>query len=163
MSFPFSTRCRSPSNIALKDLDEFGGPKSHLLYTNGWAFAGATPFAWGHQVASAGGVCQPMVVHWPKGIKEKGGLRTQWHHMIDIAPTVLEAVGVPAPGVVHGVPQKPMEGVSMLYTFNDAEGEVAPPHPVLRDGRQPGHLPGRLVRNHGPPAAVGEQAAGYVC
>ena len=82
-----------PLDIALKNFDEIGGPKSHILYNNGWAFAGATPFGWGHQVASYGGVCQPMVVHWPKGITEKGGLRTQWMHMIDIAPTVLEAVG----------------------------------------------------------------------
>ena len=112
-----------PLDIALKNLDEFGGPKSHLLYPNGWAFAGATPFAWGHQVASAGGICQPMVVHWPKGMKEGGGLRTQWHHVIDIAPTVLEAAGVTQPAVVHGVRQKPIEGVSMLYTFNDAEAK----------------------------------------
>ena len=112
-----------PLGIALKHLDEFGGPKSHILYPNGWAFAGATPFAWGHQVASYGGICQPMVVHWPKGIKEKGGLRTQWHHMIDIAPTVLEAAGVPQPAVVHGLHQKPIEGVSMLYTFNNAEAK----------------------------------------
>ena len=112
-----------PLDIALKHLDEFGGPKSHILYPNGWAFAGATPFAWGHQVASYGGICQPIVVHWPKGIKEKGGLRTQWYHMIDIAPTVLEAVGVPEPGVVYGVRQKPMEGVSMLDTFNNAEAK----------------------------------------
>ena len=87
-----------PLDIGLKHLDEFGGPKSHILYPNGWAFAGATPFAWGHQVASYGGICQPIVIHWPKGIKEAGGLRTQWYHMIDIAPTVLEAVWVPEPG-----------------------------------------------------------------
>ena len=98
-------------------------PKSHLLYPNGWAFAGATPFAWGHQVASAGGICQPMVVHWPKGIKEDGGLRTQWHHAIDIAPTVLEAAGLPEPAVVYGVRQRAIEGVSMLYTFNDADAK----------------------------------------
>ena len=112
-----------PLDIALKNFDEFGGPKSHILYPNGWAFAGATPFGWGHQVASYGGICQPIVVHWPKGIKEKGGLRTQWYHMIDIAPTVLEAVGVPEPGIVYGVPQKPLEGVSMLDSFNNAEAK----------------------------------------
>jgi Sulfatase len=110
-----------PLDVALKNLDKFGGPQSHILYPNGWAFAGATPFAWGHQVASYGGICQPIVVHWPKGIKEKGGMRTQWYHMIDVAPTVLEAVGVPQPGIVYGVKQKPLEGVSMLDTFNNAE------------------------------------------
>ena len=112
-----------PLDIALKNLDKFGGPQSHILYPNGWAFAGATPFAWGHQVASYGGICQPIVVHWPKGIEEKGGLRTQWYHMIDIAPTVLEAVGLPEPDVVYGVKQKPIEGVSMLDTLNNAEAK----------------------------------------
>ena len=110
-----------PLDIALKNLDKFGGPQSHILYPNGWAFAGATPFAWGHQVASYGGICQPIVIHWPKGIQEKGGLRTQWYHMIDIVPTVLEVVGVPEPDVVYGVKQKPIEGVSMLDTFNNAQ------------------------------------------
>ena len=112
-----------PLDIALKNLDKFGGPQSHILYPNGWAFAGATPFAWGHQVASYGGICQPIVVHWPKGIEEKGGLRSQWYHMIDIAPTVLEAVGLPEPDVVHGVRQKPIEGVSMLDTLNNAKAK----------------------------------------
>ena len=112
-----------PLEIALAHLDDFGGPGSHILYPNGWALAGATPFAWGHQVASYGGICQPVVVQWTKGIEEKGGLRTQWHHMIDIAPAVLEAVGVPQPEVVHGVSQRPIEGVSMLYTFNDADAK----------------------------------------
>jgi arylsulfatase len=112
-----------PLDVALKNLDKFGGPESHILYPNGWAFAGATPFAWGHQVASYGGICQPIVVHWPNGIKENGGLRTQWYHMIDIAPTVLEVVGVPQPGIVYGVPQKPLEGVSMVDTFNNAEAK----------------------------------------
>ncbi len=112
-----------PLDVALENLDKFGGPHSHILYPNGWAFAGATPFSWGHQVASYGGVCQPIVIHWPKGIEEKGGLRTQWYHMIDIAPTVLEAVGVTEPEVVHGVKQKPIEGVSMLDTLNDAEAK----------------------------------------
>ncbi len=112
-----------PLEIPLKHFDEIGGPKSHILYNNGWALAGATPFAWGHQVASYGGISQPLVVHWPKDINEKGGLRTQWSYIADIAPTVLEAVGLPQPGVVYGVRQKPMDGVSMLYTFNDAQAK----------------------------------------
>ena len=90
------------------------------------------PFPWGHQVASYGGVCQPIVIHWPKGIEEKGGLRTQWYHMIDIAPTVLEAVGVTEPEVVHGVKQKPIEGVSMLDTLNDAGRSHAAPSNISR-------------------------------
>ena len=108
-----------PLEVALANLDKFGGPESHILYPNGWAYAGATPFGWGHQVASYGGICQPMVVGWPKGIKGKGALRTQWHHIIDIAPTVLEAAGLPEPEVIYGVPQTPIHGVSMLYTLDD--------------------------------------------
>ncbi len=64
-----------------------------------------------------------MVVHWPKGIKAKGEVRSQWHHVIDIAPTILEAAGLPEPKVVNGIPQTPIEGVSMLYTFNDAKAK----------------------------------------
>ena len=112
-----------PLEVALTNLDKFGGAESHILYPNGWAYAGATPFGWGHQVASYGGICQPMVVHWPKGIKEKGALRTQWHHIIDIAPTVLEAAGLPEPEVVYGVPQTPIHGVSMLYTLDNPGAE----------------------------------------
>ena len=103
-----------------------------------------------------------MVVHWPKGIAEKGGLRTQWTHMTDIAPTVLEAVGVPEPAVVHGVQQKPLEGVSMLDTLNNPEAKSRHTTQYFEMGRQPGHLPGRLVRHHGTPSAVGAEAAGYV-
>ena len=148
-----------PLDVALQNLDKFGGPESHILYPNGWAFAGATPFGWGHQVASYGGICQPMVVHWPKGIKEKGALRTQWHHIIDIAPTVLEAAGLPEPKVVHGVPQTPIHGTSMRYTFDDPGAESRRTTQISR-WRQLGHLPGRLVRHHGAPAAVGAHAAG---
>ena len=85
---------------------------------------GDTPFTWTKQVASSyGGTRNGMVVHWPKGIKAKGEVRSQWHHVIDIAPTILEAAGLPEPKVVNGVPQTPIEGVSMLYTFNDAKAK----------------------------------------
>jgi arylsulfatase len=90
----------------------------------GWAVAGNTPFAWTKQVASDyGGTRNGMVVHWPKGIKAKGELRAQWHHVVDIAATVLEAAGLPFPRVVNGTKQKPFEGVSLAYTFHNAKAK----------------------------------------
>jgi arylsulfatase len=101
-------------------MEDFGGPDSYNHYAVGWAHAMCTPFQWTKQVASHfGGTRNGTVVHWPKGIKAKGELRTQFHHAIDLAPTILEAAGLPEPTFVHGVQQKPLEGVSMVYTFDD--------------------------------------------
>ena len=106
----------------LKHYDELGGPTTYSHYAAGWAVAGDTPFEWTKQVASSyGGTRNGMVVHWPKSIKAKAEIRSQWHHVIDIAPSVLEAAGLPEPKVVDGIPQTPIEGVSMVYTFNDAK------------------------------------------
>jgi arylsulfatase len=108
----------------LKHYDELGGPKTYSHYAAGWAVAGDTPFTWTKQVAgSYGGTRNGMVIHWPKAIKGKGEIRSQWHHVIDIAPTVLEAAGLPEPKVVNGVAQTPIEGVSMLYSFNEAKAK----------------------------------------
>jgi len=108
----------------LKHYDELGGPTTYSHYAAGWAVAGDTPFTWTKQVAgSYGGTRNGMIVHWPKAVKSKGELRTQWHHVIDIAPTVLEAAGLPEPKVVNGIPQTPIEGVSMRYSFNDANAK----------------------------------------
>lgn len=105
----------------LRHLDEIGGPNAYNHFPVGWAWAMNTPFQWGKQVAShLGGVRNPMVVAWGNRIKERGGLRTQFHHVIDIMPTILEAARIPEPREVNGVRQKPIEGVSMLYTFDDA-------------------------------------------
>lgn len=102
-------------------LDEIGGPTSEPHVPVGWAWAMDAPFQWTKQVASHfGGTRNPMVVHWPKGIRSKGEQRTQFHHVIDVVPTVLEACGLTEPVNVNGVAQQPIEGVSMLYTF-DAE------------------------------------------
>jgi arylsulfatase len=91
-----------------------------------WTWAFDTPFSWTKQVASHfGGVRQGMAISWPNVIKDKGGIRNQFHHMIDIVPTILEATGIAAPKVVDGIPQKPIEGVSMMYTF-DAKNANAP-------------------------------------
>ena len=108
----------------LKRIDELGGPNSYGHYAAGWAVAGDTPFTWTKQVAgSYGGTRNGMVIHWPQQIKAKGEVRSQWHHVIDIAPTILEAAGLPEPKSVNGTPQTPIEGVSMAYTFADAKAQ----------------------------------------
>src|ERR1700675_3207186 len=106
----------------LKHYDDLGGPQSYPHMAAGWAVAGDTPFTWTKQVASSfGGTRNGMVIHWPKRITAKGEVRAQFHHVIDIAPTVLEAAGLPEPKVVNGTPQEPIEGVSMVYTFANAK------------------------------------------
>jgi arylsulfatase A-like enzyme len=102
-------------------IDKFGTPEAYNHYAVGWAHAMDTPYQWTKQVASHwGGTRNGTVVHWPGGIAAKGEVRSQFHHVIDIAPTVLDAAGLPEPKVVHGVEQKPIEGVSMRYAFDDA-------------------------------------------
>ena len=104
-------------------MEEFGSPSSYNHYAVGWAWALNTPFQWTKQVASHwGGTRNGAIVHWPNGIDEPGGLRAQFTHVIDIAPTILEAAGLPEPTLVNGVQQSPMEGTSMLYTFNEPGG-----------------------------------------
>jgi arylsulfatase len=103
-------------------LDELGGPTSYNHYAVGWALAMDTPYQWTKQVASHwGGTRNGTVVHWPKGIKAKGEIRNQFTHVIDVAPTVLEAAGLPHPESVNGIRQDAIEGVSMLYSFDDAK------------------------------------------
>jgi arylsulfatase len=103
-------------------MDELGGPKTFNHYPIGWAHAMDTPFQWTKQIASHwGGTRNGLVISWPARIKDRGGIRTQFHHVIDIMPTILEAVGVPAPTSINGVAQKPIEGVSMAYTFDNAK------------------------------------------
>src|SRR5205814_7146006 len=108
--------------LLLAHIDDIGGPAAYNHFPVGWAWAMNTPFQWGKQVASHfGGTRNPLVISWPARIKDKGGIRTQFHHVIDIAPTILEATGVQMPAVLNGVPQKPIEGVSMVYSFDDAK------------------------------------------
>ncbi len=103
-------------------IDKFGGTDSYNHYAVGWAHAMDTPYQWTKQVASHwGGTRNGTIVHWPNGIKEKGGLRTQFSHVIDVAPTILEAAGLPQPASVNGMQQDAIEGVSMVYSFNDAK------------------------------------------
>jgi arylsulfatase len=108
----------------LKHYDDWGGPNTYPHMAAGWAVAGDTPFMWAKQVASNyGGTRNGMIVSWPKGIKATNQVRSQWHHVIDVAPTVLEAANLPEPKSVNGTVQEPIEGVSMLYSFNNAKAD----------------------------------------
>src|SRR5688572_15225455 len=103
-------------------IDDWGGPSTFPHFAIGWAWAGNTPFQWTKQVASHfGGTRNGMVLHWPERIKTAGEIRSQFHHVIDVAPTVLEAATLPEPKMVNGVGQRLMDGVSMLYTVDDAK------------------------------------------
>jgi arylsulfatase len=102
-------------------IDKFGGTEAYNHYAVGWAHAMDTPYQWTKQVASHwGGVRNGTIVHWPNGIKAKGEVRSQFHHVIDVAPTILEAAGLPQPVMVNGVLQRPIEGLSMAYSFDEA-------------------------------------------
>jgi arylsulfatase A-like enzyme len=103
-------------------IDKLGGTESYNHYAVGWAHAMNTPYQWTKQVASHfGGTRNGTIVHWPKGIKAKGEIRQQFHHVIDVAATVLEVAGLPQPATVNGVTQMPIQGVSMAYCFDDAK------------------------------------------
>jgi arylsulfatase A-like enzyme len=105
-------------------IEEFGTPTAYNHYAVGWAHAMDTPYQWTKQVASHwGGTRNGTIVHWPAGIEARGEVRHQFHHVIDLAPTVLEAARLPEPTFVHGVQQRPYEGVSMAYSFDDAEAD----------------------------------------
>ncbi|HEU4517734.1 MAG TPA: arylsulfatase [Steroidobacteraceae bacterium] len=103
-------------------VEDWGGPTTFPHYAIGWAWATNTPFQWTKQVASHfGGTRNGMVLSWPARIKARGGIRSQFHHVIDVAPTALEAAGIPEPKMVNGVEQRAMDGVSMLYSTDDAK------------------------------------------
>jgi arylsulfatase len=109
------------TEFMISKMDELGSPESYNHYAVGWAWAMDTPFQWTKQVASHwGGTRNGTIVHWPDRIEERGGLRSQFTHVIDLAPTILEAAGLPEPTMVNGVLQSPMEGTSMLYTFGES-------------------------------------------
>ena len=131
--------------------EDWGSDKTYPHMSVAWSWAFDTPFKWTKQVASHfGGTRQGMAISWPGHIKDVGGIRTQFHHIIDIVPTILEATGIQAPDMVNGITQKPIEGVSMAYTFDEANAKA----PSKRDTQyfemfcQPRHLPRRLVCLH---------------
>ncbi len=113
-----------PESLAFKlsMIDQLGSDRTYNHYPVGWAHAMDTPFQWTKQVASHfGGTRNGIAISWPKGIKARGEIRSQFQHVIDIVPTILEAAGIQAPATINGIAQKPMEGVSMAYTFADAK------------------------------------------
>ncbi|MCW4029383.1 MAG: arylsulfatase [Candidatus Bathyarchaeota archaeon] len=115
-----------PEELAdnIKMLDKIGGPETFNHYPWGWTWAGNTPFRRWKRETYRGGVSDPFIVHWPKGIQAKGQIRTQYAHAIDLLPTVLEALEMEAPETIQGVTQSPIQGVSFAHTFNDANAET---------------------------------------
>lgn len=108
----------------LARIDDIGSPTTEPHYPLGWAWAGNAPFQWVKQVAShLGGTRNPMVVSWPAQISDHGGIRSQFTHLIDLVPTILEAAGIPAPDAVNGIEQKPLDGVSISTTFADKDAK----------------------------------------
>ena len=104
-------------------MDEFGGPTSHGSYPAAWGYATSTPYNYGKMVTSGGAISSGMAISWPGKIKDPGGIRAQFTHLIDVVPTILDIVGVPEPTQVNGIEQKPMEGTSMVYAMTDANAE----------------------------------------
>jgi len=108
----------------LKHYDDWGGPSTYPHMAAGWAVAGDTPFKWTKQIASNyGGTRNGLIISWPERIKDVNAIRSQWHHVIDVAPTVLGAANLPEPTRVNGTVQEPIAGVSMAYTFDQANAE----------------------------------------
>ena len=108
------------TEFLLSKIDDFGTPRAYNHYAVGWAHALCTPYQWTKQIASHwGGTRNGTIVHWPKGFSDKGKTRNQFHHVIDIAPTILEAAALPAPTFVNSIQQAPLEGVSMLAMLRD--------------------------------------------
>ena len=113
---------KAPEALQMLHYENWGSDKTYPHMAVGWAWAFDTPFKWTKQVASHfGGTRQGLAISWPGHIKDVGGIRTQFHHVIDIVPTILEATGIKAPETVNGITQRPIEGVSMAYTFADAK------------------------------------------
>jgi len=113
---------KAPEALQMLHYENWGSDKTYPHMAVGWAWAFDTPFKWTKQVASHfGGTRQGLAISWPGHIKDVGGIRTQFHHVIDIVPTILEATGIQAPETVNGITQRPIEGVSMAYTFADAK------------------------------------------
>ena len=115
----FFNNAQGPLEDSLKVIDEIGGPQHFNHYPWGWTWAGNTPFRRWKRETYRGGISDPFIVHWPKGIKSKGQVRTQYAHAIDMVPTVLDVLGIQAPTAIRGITQSPLHGVSLAHTFED--------------------------------------------
>ncbi|MGQ0509560.1 MAG: arylsulfatase [Betaproteobacteria bacterium] len=117
----FPNRIEASVEENLRHLEDWGGIKSYPNYAWGWAWAGNTPLRRWKRYLHQGGMSDPLIVHWPKGVQGRGEVRGQYVHVIDVAPTILEALGLEAPGILNGVSQRPLEGVSFAHSFGDAQ------------------------------------------
>lgn len=148
------------TSMMFKRLDEFGGPRTDLLYSVGWGWAVNAPFQWTKQVAShLGGTRNPMVISWPGHVPSGGRLRSQYSYVSDIYPTILEAAGLKAPTRVDGVDQQPLDGISLVYTFNNADApsrrteqvyELLGNRAIYKDGWLANTTPKRVPWYYGP-------------
>jgi arylsulfatase A-like enzyme len=120
----FFNNCPEPVAESLAVIDEIGGPKHFNHYPWGWTWAGNTPFRRWKRETYRGGCSDPFIVHWPNGIKATGEVRTQYAHLIDMVPTVLDVLGIEPPGAIRGVAQSPIQGVSFAHTFGDSDAET---------------------------------------
>ena len=122
--------CQFPNRIEpsvsenIKHIDEWGSVKSFANYAWGWAWAGNTPLRRWKRYLHQGGMSDPLIVHWPKGIKARGEVRSQYTHVVDITPTILDALGLERPTILNHVPQRPLEGVSFAHSFHDAQAST---------------------------------------
>jgi arylsulfatase len=118
---------RTPFDANMSHYEDWGGPSTYPHFHAGWALAGNTPFQYFKQIVHRGGIQDALVIHWPKGIKGKGEVRNQYHHIIDIAPTILDVTGSAFREELDGIKQMPFDGVSMAYSFNNADAPTAHP------------------------------------
>ncbi len=114
---------QTPFDANMRHYDNWGDSSTYPHYHAGWAMAGNTPFKYFKQAVHRGGIADPLIMHWPAKITKKGEIRNQYHHIIDIAPTLLEASGIKMPKEIDGIEQMPMDGVPMNYSFNDGNVE----------------------------------------
>ncbi len=148
-----------PEAVQLLHYEQWGSDKTYPHMAVQWSWAFDTPFKWTKQVASHfGGTRQGMAISWPGHITDVGGIRTQFHHVIDIVPTILEAAGIPAPDTVNGIKQKPIEGTSMIYTFDKANANA----PSKRDTQYFEMVGNRAIYHDGWVAATTPPAAPWL-
>ena len=132
-------------------IDELGSPKTYNHYPNGWAMAFNTPFKMWKRYEFNGGSCDPCIISWPKGIKARGEIRHQYHHAIDIMPTILDCLGVEPPETIKGHVQSSFDGISMRYSFDQAIDPDRAIDAVLLDARLAGDLARGLEGRQHPP------------